>query len=112
MRNIKFIGLLLFCFTTTLLKAENFSNSTDNGTVIETKVFPNPVANGENLVIEGSSDFEKIEIINIVGKKVVSEEFTPATTYNLNIKGLDKGIYLLKILYTDNTNIIKRIWVK
>ena len=32
--------------------------------------------------------------------------------YNLNIKGLDKGIYLLKILYTDNTNIIKRIWVK
>lgn len=113
MRNLKYILLIIsVCFGSILLKAENFSEKTDDVSGKVAKIYPNPVANGEDLRIEGDKDFEKIEVINIVGIEVYTEKISPTTIFELNISGLDKGIYLLKILYTDNTSIIKRFWVK
>jgi hypothetical protein len=113
MRNYKYILLVFACCISFLqLKADNFSGKTDNTSGIETKIYPNPVVNGENITIKGVKDFEKIEVINIVGKEIFSEKLTPASVYEVNINGFDEGIYLLKIFYTDNTSIIKRFWVK
>jgi hypothetical protein len=95
-----------------LIQAANFSERTDEVSVEAAKIYPNPVANGENIKIEGDKDFEKIEVINIVGIEVYTEKISPTMIFELNISGLDKGIYLLKILYSDNTSIIKRFWVK
>lgn len=112
MRNLKLIGLIfLLCFSS-VIKADNFSDNQNKGSLEATSIYPNPVSNGENLTIKGDKELERIEIINIVGKRVIEEKVSPTTVYELNINGFDKGIYLIKIHYTDNNSIIERIWVK
>jgi Secretion system C-terminal sorting domain len=113
MRDYKFILLVLSLFISFLqVKADNFSENTDEVSVSETKIYPNPVANGESITIKGIKEFSKIEVINIVGNKIYSVIIPESLTYKLNIEDLKDGIYLLKILHTDNTSIIKRFWVK
>jgi hypothetical protein len=114
MRDFKYILLIgAFCFSILQIKAENFSEKTDQVSAVETtKIFPNPVVNDEDITINAGKEFEKIVIINIVGSEVYHEKISPVMIHNVSIEGLDKGIYLMKILYTDNTSIIKRFWVK
>jgi hypothetical protein len=72
-------------------------------------VYPNPVIDG-NLEIKADVKMEKIEIMSIVGQIVYSQELEPSNSVRLSFD-LEKGIYLVKITFIDNTNSTKRIWV-
>jgi len=66
-------------------------------------IYPNPVQN--NLTINTPTNFTKLELYTITGKKVLEQDFTT----QLNTTNLSKEVYLLK-LYTKNGRIaIKKI---
>ena len=76
---------------------------------INVKVFPNPAT--EELVISSEKEFDVIEIYNISGELVFSEESSRKNTSNLNLSSLSRGIYILKIIganYCLHKKIIKK----
>lgn len=70
------------------------------------KVYPNP-ASGFVTVDGGSLLVERVEMFNIIGELVYSEEPKQLKT-NLNISGLAEGLYFLKIK-TGNSYVTKRL---
>lgn len=61
---------------------------------IATKVYPNPT-NG-NLTIETTNTIEKIEILDINGKLVVSENNVNTNNITMNVGSLTNGVYVLR----------------
>ena len=70
---------------------EGNSMTIDENVVSEFRLFPNPAGNHINLEIE-QTDF-KVEIFDFVGKKV----FQSINTNTIDIKELQKGVYLIKV---------------
>ena len=56
------------------------------------KIFPNPT--NDKLFIRGLSNPTKISIYNVLGKLVLSE----ITTNEIDLEGLQSGIYIVKII--------------
>ena len=67
----------------------------------ELLVYPNPTSN--KLTIKTSYDVDKVELYNILGKKVIE-----STNLELNLNPLSDGVYILQI-YSGETKLIKRI---
>ena len=81
-----------------LLTTENFQQQ-------EIKIFPNP-ANGNEVNIISNKDIIA-EVYDILGKRVNQQNLT-SNQRKLNISGLKKGIYLLK-LKTDSGTVTKKL---
>lgn len=81
-----------------------FANTPDNLTV-----YPNPVDNGV-LNISAGIQIEKVELLNIVGEVVFQQELEPSKNVRVNFD-LKKGIYLIRVFFTDNTIGTKKIIV-
>lgn len=82
-----------------------FSLSTDAFTKISFKVFPNPASNFIN--ISASKSIDKIEVFDVLGKKVLMS----TETRKVDVKNLKSGVYLLK-MFRNNSSSVKRIMVK
>lgn len=86
--------------------ALNLGNALSVHNVIDhsTNIYPNPVKN--NITITNSNFIiNSVELYNISGKKVRSEIVNSMQT-NLNVSGLEKGIYIMNIKSKDTS--IKR----
>lgn len=68
----------------------------------EIKIYPNPVKSILN--IESNKPYETIEVYTLLGKKLLSER----ATASINISNLSSGIYLVKIIGTNDEKIIKK----
>ncbi|MBA7526727.1 hypothetical protein ES705_18897 [subsurface metagenome] len=111
MKLAKQILLFLLLSTGALgLKADTPLNNL-NGVDDEVIIFPNPVTEGIISVIS-EKVIERIEILNIVGQKILTKEPEPSNSVKLKINNLKTGIYLVRISFTDNTSSIKRIWIR
>lgn len=111
MRNFRYIVIVLI-FTVVQLKAGNFSEKTDEVSVETIKIYPNPVTTGQNFVIDAKKDIDKIEILNITGECIYSEDVENSSRFQISTEGFKKGLFLIKIIYFDDINEIKRFWVK
>ena len=74
----------------------------DNNALIETLIYPNPVIN--ELKINSKEEIQKIEIYNLLGKKVLEK----GNSSFINLTGLKSNIYIVKI-YSNTKSIMKRI---
>jgi len=72
----------------------------------EIKLFPNPVKNKVTLTLPFETEGE-FELYNVIGKKVLSNEFSSLTT-QIDLSELTSGIYVARIKI-DNQTIIKKI---
>ena len=73
------------------------------------KVYPNPVVNG-NFTIAGIESVKQIELINLLGEKVVT--FNNLNQSSLNIQvNVSKGIYVLN-LFDGKQSVCKKIVIK
>ncbi len=63
-------------------------------------IYPNPAKT--NLNITAFSNIQSVEIYNIVGQLVTSENFN-AELVNVNINDLSDGLYIAKVITTDGT---------
>lgn len=74
------------------------------------KVYPNPAST--NLTIEFSSDVEKLEIINVLGKVVYSRsDLTASETLRIDVSEYSNGMYFVTLENKGNKNI-QKVFVK
>jgi hypothetical protein len=110
MKSLKKIALLFFLglWTAGLQGNTSFDYTVKDPEVI---IFPNP-ATEETISIESEKTIAHVEILNVVGQKILYHEPEPSNSLKIDISMLNTGLYLIKISFDDNTNITKRIWVK
>ena len=70
----------------------------DTKDYLESNVFPNPADN--ELIITNAGEFNKIEIISILGQTLLSVH-NDSDTVCVDISGLQSGVYVVKV-YTKN----------
>ncbi|MEI7801861.1 MAG: T9SS type A sorting domain-containing protein, partial [Bacteroidota bacterium] len=71
------------------------------------QIFPNPASNEINLHLNSIPVNCKIEIINLLGEKIISQAITASTT-SINIQKLSIGIYFIKVS-SDKFTEVKRV---
>lgn len=75
-------------------------------------IYPNPVINN-TVTITAETDFNEIEILNIVGRIVYQKRFKPATAKaTLNLQDLNKGIYVIRVNFDNNSLITEKIMIE
>lgn len=66
-------------------------------------VYPNPIVDGQ-LAINASEAIESVQIINLLGQVVITENFNDFTkTKMINAEILNKGIYTVKLKFSNNS---------
>jgi len=90
-----FFFLILFSFEAFSQENKPANGNTLHEVTIEgLTIYPNPVSNGKIYISSKSSLEKKIEIFDVLGKKVLE---TMLTTKEVNIANLTPGIYIIKI---------------
>lgn len=86
--------------------------STTNINLIDFKVFPNPNAVGY-FQIEADEHIGQVELINMMGQEVLIQNFgLGQTTANVNIPSIQKGIYIIKVHFGDDSISTRRLIVQ
>ena len=74
---------------------------------IQFAMYPNPVQTELNIVLPSSIQSAQVEIYSILGKKISTKKLN--TSFNkMNVSNLNSGIYLIKIIGSDNTFGVKQ----
>ena len=70
--------------------------STNEVSVTEFSIYPNPAKT--NITIQSqNSPVSQVEIYNVLGQRVLNSDFSETTSVNIDISGLNSGMYLVKI---------------
>ena len=74
--------------------------------------YPNP-STTDFFMVKGTEIIKSVEVINIVGKIVISEE-NPVARGDMKIttNNLQAGVYMVNVLFKDNTSTTKKIIIK
>jgi hypothetical protein len=67
-------------------------------------VYPNPVKNGKLFISSNSGDAKTVGVYDILGKQVLLKEVTSG---QVDVSGLNKGVYVLKITEAGKTSTRK-----
>jgi hypothetical protein len=69
-------------------------------------ISPNPAVADVKLSIEGNeSDVKSISIYSVIGSEVFSKSYnSPSHTFDLAVRSLKKGKYMVRVIFTDNTS--------
>jgi choice-of-anchor B domain-containing protein len=70
------------------------------------KLSPNPANN--TVTLESINNIEKIEIFDIIGKKVKSIENLTGVFHNIDISELNIGVYIVKINNSNSLKLVKQ----
>ncbi len=95
-----FAGSATWSFTTE--EATMIKNTDDNSIVIG----PNPVTN--EMIISAQKPFIRIQILNYVGQIIVDKTIN-GQRITVPVAGMSKGIYLVRISFSDGTVKIKKV---
>jgi hypothetical protein len=107
MRIFTFIILLVIALTG--INSANGNYIVPDNQTGQVSIYPNPVSSG-SITISSDQKIEKIEILNILGQIVRTEEFDSIFSYKMSVD-LQPGIYLVKVSFKNNTYSTKRIRV-
>ena len=79
----------------------------------EAVIYPNPLV-GEKFTVKCSENIKKVEVVNVIGKVInrTENENLALRELPVYIGKCDKGIYLIKVSFSDNKSIIKKLLVK
>lgn len=86
------------------------SNICDLNSKEKILVYPNPVNN--TAFIESNDIIKKVELFNINGKKIFSEEYLGVKKYDFCVNSFENGLYFIRIstknnIVTEKINIVK-----
>ncbi len=93
-----------------------YSGSRDTPTVnheqTELKVFPNPAKSGKVTLEMNTNEMAEIRLVNITGKEVLAKKFEfGENSYQLQLREIPNGIYLLQVKTIDNKSVVKKLLV-
>ncbi len=92
---------------TLTITLQNVLGIEENSLTNNFKMFPNP-SNGNITIKNSKSDINEILIYNVIGNQVYQQKNIPQQA-NLNLKHLNSGIYMVKIVTTDDKTITKKL---
>lgn len=108
-KNYLYIFILMLLFSFSLQAQENKSSvatKIQEPTIEGLSIYPNPVNTGKIYITSKSSLDKKVEIFNVLGKKVLE---TAITSKEVNVSSLAAGVYIIKIKEGDATATRKLI---
>lgn len=88
--------------------ANSFVLSVIKNTIKGFATYPNPVTSDNVTITSNSAENKQVAIFNVLGKKVVSTNFT-GTKSDINVANLASGIYILKVTEGTKTATSKLI---
>jgi len=65
-----------------------------NNDIISAKIYPNPLTN--DLTIEANEYIDRLEVLNVLGKKVLTKEVNKNNT-TLDFSKMNEGVYIIKL---------------
>lgn len=94
-----------------VLRMETLSIEQFSDVIKSLKVFPNPLTDAGDINIQFSKNISaSINIYDLTGKVVLSDELVNTTAKQINVSSLNNGIYLLQIV-ADNSSTTRKIVV-
>ena len=97
-KNYTYIILLLVALFSFSAQAQegkaSVTTKTQEPTIEGLTIYPNPVNSGKIFITTKSSLDKKVEIFNVLGKKVLE---TVITSKEVNVSNLTAGVYIIKI---------------
>lgn len=97
-KNYYYIILLFsFLFSFSLQAQENkaiVTSKSQEPTIEGLTIYPNPTNTGKIFITTKSSLDKKVEIFNVLGKKVLE---STTTSKEVNVSQLEAGVYIIKI---------------
>lgn len=92
--------------------AYDFTMRLQKSVVHDVMIFPNPIETPQ-FKIRTNSNIDKIEIFDLVGKMVFSQEIEFfSSIYTINLPEIKKGVYVVKIIFDDSSEIILKLFYK
>lgn len=78
----------------------------------EVTIYPNPVFTN-SFKVKGTN-ISTVEVINVIGQVIVKKQYdiTDDEAMEIPLNNCEKGMYLVKITFTDKKSIIKKLLVK
>jgi hypothetical protein len=83
------------------------STAVNDAKAVSYVVYPNPANIGETITVNTTSKIESIELVNVLGEKVLTENSNKITTSNLA-----KGTYIIMINLTDGRKVDNKIIIE
>lgn len=75
-------------------------------------MYPNPVANSA-ITLQSSKTISKVEVFNVIGQHVLSVNYDGSMAkVQVDLKGMNSGLYIAKVLYTDNTSTTRKFQIR
>lgn len=85
----------------------------DNSSVLEVKVFPNPVSDRRVTIELKDQIIQEIRIVNIAGSVVYLKRFqVPVSRYEVILEDITNGVYLLRISASNNLSRTTKLMVR
>ncbi|MGE5406207.1 MAG: T9SS type A sorting domain-containing protein [Methanosarcina sp.] len=75
-------------------------------------IFPIPVRNN-NFTIKADKDISFVKVTNIIGQDIYRIKYSsPQQSPRINLENPQRGMYLVTILFSDGTRIVKKIMIE
>ena len=75
-------------------------------------IYPNPVANG-TVTIQASKTIANVEVYNVIGQLMMTNKFDGSMAkIVMDVNGLNSGLYVAKIVYSDNSSATRKVQIK
>lgn len=95
--------------TGTAVKSETSITLADKA---EIKIYPVPVRQS-NFTISSSGDFSQIKITNIIGQEIYRNKYPiPVPETEIQLENSQRGIYLVTIVFPDNSRTVRKIMIE
>ncbi len=69
---------------------------------------PNPVSDILNLSVSDATYMESVEVLDVTGRKILSQTEIKNSTSHLDTHSLNAGVYFLNIFFKDSKKVVKR----
>ncbi len=90
----------------------NYAAINETSLIGSLHIYPNPVVS-EHFGLVSNKPVKSVHVFDITGKEIQSKVFTsPVKEAEIRIGQKDQGVYLVKVIFTDNYSTVQKILVK
>jgi len=117
-KSLLLIHLIIFTFTlqaqkdTTAIGTIQQNDMFNDAASIYVSIYPVPVRENR-FTIKTDRDVSFIRITNIIGQDIFSSKYnTPQQLNRITLENPKRGMYLVSIIFSDGSRVVKRIMVE
>ncbi len=90
----------------------NYLSVDENSAMGTLSLYPNPVVS-DHFAFNTSAPVESIYVFDILGKVIYQEVFTsPVKTTDVAVASMKKGVYMVKVVFVDNSSTTQKLLVR